>query len=146
MNTSLHIHKIFPVESSYIEKLERRMGLEFPEIYKKRMMEENGGEIKTAGQIWQLFPFFDESDIHRMIYTCDHIGISTIFARKWVHFPQGAVAIGSNSLGDMLILLPEKHHPYRLAESVYIWNRQKGEVVELAKDIHMSIMVEGLRD
>lgn len=140
MNTSLPYLKIFPVKSIYIEELEHRLGLEFPVIYKEKMMKENGGKIKTAGHTWQLFPFFDESDIHTMIHTCDHIGITTLHARKWAHFPQGAVVIGSNASGDMLILLPEKHSPSRLAESLYAWNRQRGEVVELAKDIHLSGM------
>lgn len=139
MNISLPAHKVFPVKSAYIEEMEFRLGITFPVVFKNRMMKENGGQIKAGGHIWHLFPFFDELDIHRMINTCDHIGIITLQARKWVLFPQEAVVIGSNTAGDLLILLPEKYHPAQLAECIYSWNRQSGQVAKLAGNILLTV-------
>lgn len=124
------------VEIRYIEELEREIGLKFPQIYKARMADQNGGVIVTTEHNWHLFPFFDKSDPVKIMSTCDHIGIETRNAKVWDDFPQDAVAIGKNEYGDLIMLSPDKEHQGMLSEIIYLWVRETGEVVELAKNIH----------
>lgn len=124
------------VEIRYIEELEKEIGLKFPDIYKARMVEQNGGVIETKEYDWHLFPFFDKSDPVKIMSTCDHIGIETRNAKVWDEFPEDAVAIGKNEYGDLIILSPDQDQQGMLSEIVYLWVRETGEVIEFAKNIH----------
>lgn len=124
------------VNIRYIEELESEIGLKFTEIYKARMVEQNGGVIETMDYDWMLFPFFDKSDPMKIMSTYNHIGIETINAKVWDDFPKNAVAIGKNDFGDLIMLAPDKDHGGILSEIIYLWVRETGEVVELAKDIY----------
>ena len=56
----------FPVDIKYIIETEQELGLVFPDSFKSKMKKENGGELTTEDDDWQLFPFFDKSDNNRM--------------------------------------------------------------------------------
>ena len=99
----------FPVDLKYIVELENELGLKFPDKFKDKMIQENGGEIQTDNDLWILYPFLNKSNNKMISRTCNHIGLETKNAKEWINFPMDAVAIGQNGLGDLLILLPNKN-------------------------------------
>lgn len=48
----------FRVDIKHIEETENKLGLIFPEIFKEKMKKENGGEIETVDDVWQIIPFY----------------------------------------------------------------------------------------
>ena len=125
----------FPVNIKYIIETEQELGLVFPDSFKSKMKKENGGELTTEDDDWQLFPFFDKSDNKRMSRTCNHIILETIQARSWDNFPDNGVAIASNGSGDNLILLPLENDNQKLREEIYLWQHETGDIQQVAKTI-----------
>lgn len=125
----------FPIDIKYILETEDELGIEFPEQFKKKMIFQNGGEILTVEDTWQLFPFFDKSDRNRIRRTCNHIIVETEEAKECNNFPENAIAIATNGLGDNLILLPSEKNSRILKEEIYLWLHETGEVIEIAKTI-----------
>jgi hypothetical protein len=125
--------------------MEREMGLRFPEHYKRKLFRENGGELATSTDEWQLFPVFDQTDRKRISRTCNNIATETKKQRNWPRFPSEAVAIGSNGYGDILILLPESPASKVLSDTIYWWNHETGNVSKLANSIEemLSIQADG---
>ena len=125
----------FPVDIKYIIETEHQLGLVFPESFKAKMLKENGGELTTEDDDWQLFPFFDKSDNKRISRTCNHIVLETKQARSWDNFPNNGVAIASNGSGDNLILVPIDNDSEKLNEEIYLWLHETGEIEKLADSI-----------
>jgi len=125
----------FPVDLKYIIETEKELGLVFPDSFKSKMTQANGGELMTEDDDWQLFPFFDKSDNKRMSRTCNHIILETKQARSWDNFPHNGIAIASNGSGDNLILLPSDNDNKKLKNEIYLWQHETGEIQELAKTI-----------
>ena len=125
----------FPIELTYIKKTEDELGVWFPDDFKAKMMQENGGELSTEEDDWQLYPFFDQSDKKRMSRTCNHIGLETKQAQAWRNFPINAIAIASNGSGDHLILLPEAGNEKQLSEVIYAWWHEEGIPKKVADSI-----------
>lgn len=118
----------FPVDIKYIIETEQELGLVFPDNFKSKMTKENGGELITEDDDWQLFPFFDKSDNKRMSRTCNHIVLETQQARTWNNFPDNGIAIASNGSGDNLILLPLDTDNKKLREEIYLWQHETGDI------------------
>lgn len=125
----------FPIESKYIIQTEDELGVLFPKRFKAKMMQENGGELSTKEDDWQLYPFFDQSDKKRKSRTCNHIGLETKQAKEWRNFPTNAIAIASNGSGDHLILLPEADNEKQLSEVIYAWWHEEGIPNKIADSI-----------
>ena len=125
----------FPVDIEYIVETERELELEFPNNFKARMINKNGGEVMTSDDEWQLFPFFDKSDRKRLSRTSNHIILETKQARQWNGFPGNGIAIAENGYGDKLILLPFDNNSKKLKEEIYLWLHETGEIQEVAKTI-----------
>lgn len=125
----------FPVDIKYIIETEQELGLVFPDSFKSKMTKENGGELFTDGDDWQLFPFFDKSDKKRMSRTCNHIVLETQQARTWDNFPGNGIAIASNGSGDNLILLLLDNDNKKLREEIYLWQHETGDIQQVAKTI-----------
>lgn len=125
----------FPLDSKYIIETEQELGVVFPDSFKSKMTIENGGELMTEDDDWQLFPFFDKSDNKRMSRTCNHIVLETKQARAWDNFPDNGIAIASNGSGDNLILLPLDNDNKKLREEIYLWQHETGDILEVAKTI-----------
>lgn len=125
----------FPIDIKYIIETEQELGLVFPDSFKAKMTKENGGELMTEDDDWQLFPFFDKSDNKRMSRTCNHIVLETKQARAWDNFPNNGIAIASNGSGDNLILLPFDNDNKKLKEEIYLWQHETGDIQEVAKTI-----------
>ncbi|GGH27587.1 SMI1/KNR4 family protein [Sphingobacterium alkalisoli] len=125
----------FPVNTKYIIETEKELGLIFPHNFKTKMTEENGGELMTDDDDWQLFPFFDKSDKKRISRTSNHIVLETNQAKQWDNFPTNGIAIASNGSGDFLILLPAKENNKQLGNEIYIWFHETGEIEKIADAI-----------
>lgn len=124
----------FPIDIKYIIETEEKLGLKFPSIFIKKMMDENGGEAVTEDDDWNLYPFFDRSDKKRISRTCNHIILETKQAQEWNNFPLNAIAIARNGSGDQLILLPSDNKEV-LSDNIYFWNHETGEVEKVADNI-----------
>ena len=122
----------FPVAVEYVRKTEAMLGRKLPPGYVIRLCRENGGEVLTDGDVWQLHPIFDDSDRTRLKRTCNDLVRETVVARKWPDFPPEAVAIGENGGGDRLILLPADEGRY--GDVVYWWDHETGEIHQVADD------------
>jgi hypothetical protein len=118
----------FPVDKKFIIETEAKLGMQFPQAYRVRMLRDNGGELSINGDGWQLHPFFDTSDRKRIARTCNDITRETKEAREWRGFPANAVAIGTNGTGDRLVFLPEPDSSI-LQDHPFIWLHETGELV-----------------
>lgn len=124
----------FPVEIKYIEETEKTLSVKFPNIYKQKMLNANGGEIVTEEYEFELFPFFDKSDKKRISRTCNHIGLETKNAKEWTGFPENAIAISSDGFGNLLVL---KHDgDGMLKDDVLFWNHEDGSLESIAQNIN----------
>jgi hypothetical protein len=123
----------FPVESKYISECESNLQVQFPESFKLKMMEMNGGEFKKGRRVFQLHPFFDKSSKKRIKRTCYHIGYETKKAHEWSGFPEDAVAIGSDGTGDLLVLRHDGDGI--LKDHLYLWNHETREARKIADRI-----------
>lgn len=125
----------FPVELKFIEETERKLGVRFPEPFRRKMQQDNGGELETGDDVWQLHPFFDSSDKKRLKRTASHIGRETEVSRKWSGWPDRAIAIGSNGGGDRLIFLRSESDASVCEAALYWWDHETGEVHRIAIDM-----------
>lgn len=126
----------FPVDIKYIEQAEREAGRVFPEKFKAKMTEYNGGELTTDDDDWILFPFLDQSDNKRLSRTCNHILLETEKAKTWDAFPKDAIAIGENGCGDYLLLQRNDRLSDRLSETIFVWRHETGEIGIVAESIN----------
>ncbi|HFQ5215812.1 TPA: SMI1/KNR4 family protein [Vibrio parahaemolyticus] len=121
----------FPIDEKYIVEFESELGLQLPENYKNGLLCSNGGEVVTSSDVWQLFPVFDKSNRKRVTRTANHILVETKSANEWGGFPCTAVAIASNGMGDLAILVPEQENAGQLKDIVYRWHHETGDVTIL---------------
>jgi len=126
----------FPIDIKYIIETEQELGLAFPDNFKSKMTQVNGGELMTEDDDWQLFPFFDKSDNKRISRTCNHIILETNQAKQWENFPVNGIAIGSNGCGDLLLLLPTKEDNRKLSDEIFMWFHETGETEKIADSIN----------
>jgi hypothetical protein len=117
----------FPVAEQYIAEAERKLGVSFPPAFRTRMSRDNGGELSTDEDDWQLFPFFDTSDRKRIARTANDIVRETASARNWRGFPPAAIAIAANGLGDKLVFLPTAGSTM-LQPQPFVWLHETGEL------------------
>lgn len=125
----------YPLDIKYIIETEQELEMLFPDNFKIKMLKENGGELMTDDDSWQLFPFFDKSDNKRMSRTCNHIILETKQAKSWDNFPENGVAVASNGSGDFLILLLIKGNAQKLSDEIFIWFHETGEIEKIADKI-----------
>jgi hypothetical protein len=117
----------FPVAEQFIAETERKLGASFPQAFRERMSRSNGGELSTADEVWQLYPFFDTSDRKRLSRTSNDIVRETASARQSFGFPAEAIAIGANGCGDHLVFLPTPGSTV-LQPQPFIWLHETGEL------------------
>ncbi len=124
----------FPIPESEIAKTEAKIGIRFPESFRKAMMADNGGEVITEEDQWELFPFFDTTDRKRLSRTSNDILRETVESRKWRGFPENGWAVANNGFGDHIVFLRSASDPSRFEDTVYTFWHETGEVKVLAKD------------
>jgi hypothetical protein len=125
----------FPIDIKYIEQAERDTNKIFPEKFKAKMIEYNGGELTTDDDNWILFPFLDQSDSKRLSRTCNHILFETEKAKEWIDFPKNAIAIGENGYGDYLILQQIDTLSSVLSETLFAWRHENGKIDIIADSV-----------
>ena len=126
----------FPVDEKYILSTEEKLKVKFPESFRKKMIEENGGTVETPPDAWDLYPFFDTSNKKRMKRTSNDIIRETNVAREWDTFPKDAIAIGANGSGDQLIFMRVSVAPDKCENTVYWWDHENGNINKVANDFN----------
>jgi hypothetical protein len=122
----------FPVESGFIEQAESKLGVRFPESYRRRLLRRNGGELALAADwIFQLAPVRDDSNAERLRRTWDDVVRQTEQARTWRRFPANAVVIGQDGCGNLLVLLPDGSGVCEVA----VWDHETGRIDAMQHDI-----------
>ena len=114
-----------PTHQKSIDNAEASLGLSLPAWLKERLIRENGGEIETGEDIWQLFSVLDTSDRKTASRSATNIVSETKSAHTWTGFPPNAIAIADNGTGDLLILLADESG--QLGPEVYLWMHDSDE-------------------
>jgi hypothetical protein len=63
----------FPISADMVKRTEAKLGRKLPLGYVARMCQDNGGEIATDEDDWEMFPIFDDSDKKRLKRTCNDL-------------------------------------------------------------------------
>ena len=121
----------FPVEEKYIESTEQKLGVRFPDSFRSKMMERNGGEVAVGTDSFTLHPFFDTSDKKRIKRTTSNITHETQYARQNCRLPESLVVIGSNGGGDTLVY---QIHPDGSIDPKIYWFDHETEQIHHAAD------------
>ncbi len=124
----------FPLDTIFVDPAAQKLGIRLPISYIVKMQRSNGGDINVAGDDWQLFPIYDDSDKNSIRRTCNDIVRETKLARERACFPSDGVAIASNGGGDLLLFLPNEMGE-RMSEAIYFWDHQTGESKSVAEAI-----------
>ena len=119
----------FDLSEEQLALTEAELGASLPHDYREAMKVENGGEAKTEEDDWELYPIKDISDRKRTTRTCNHIIVETKSCDGFGNFPENALAIASNGLGDQMVFLKRSQE---FEPQVYIWLHETGETQLLA--------------
>lgn len=119
----------FPVAESLVAAAEARLGRRLPDTHRRRLLEENGGEIRASGETWWLFPVWDPTNKKTMARTASHIlRENEMLRREWPDvLPAGYLTIAENGGGDYLVLAPE-------ADAIAYWDHETGEIAAVDVD------------
>jgi hypothetical protein len=121
----------FDLAETFVLAAERELGSPLPASYRGALLRENGGELATESDDWELYPIADASDRKRLSRTANHIIKETESCRSWPHFPEGALAIAGNGSGDQLVFLKEGA---RFGPAVYAWSHETGAIEKVSDD------------
>jgi hypothetical protein len=119
----------FNLPEEQLTKTEEELGTTLPHAYREAMKLDNGGEASTEEDDWEIYPIRDTSDRKRISRTCNHIIYETEFCKGFGNFPDEALAIASNGLGDQMVFLKESG---QFLNTVYLWLHETGELKPLA--------------
>lgn len=119
----------FNLSEEQLEQSELELGAKFPHEYREAMKLDNGGEASTEEDDWEFYPIRDTSDRKRLSRTCNHVITETESCRGFGNFPENAIAIAGNGLGDQMVLVREGSS---IKPNVYLWLHETGELQELA--------------
>ena len=102
--------------------MEGRLGRRLPDAHRRRLIRENGGEIRADREDWTLFPVWDPTNRKTMGRTGNHIvRENEALRRDWADIlPAGSIAIADNGGGDLLVLSPG-------SDDVLFWDHETGE-------------------
>jgi len=121
----------FDIAESFILEVEREIGATLPSSYRSSMLGENGGEIETETDSWELYPIADTSDRKRLSRTANHIIRETSLCRAWPGFPEDALAIAGNGTGDQLVFLKQGSV---FESTVYAWSHETAALTKVANE------------
>jgi len=119
----------FNLSEEQLAQTEKELGAKLPLEYREAMKLDNGGEASTEEDDWELYPIKDVSDRKRLSRTCNHIINETESCKGFGNFPENAVAIASNGLGDQMVFIKES---VQFQNIVFLWLHETGELRELA--------------
>mgnify|MGYP000182696502 FL=1 len=119
----------FNLSEDQLAQTEKELGAKLPYEYREAMKLDNGGEASTEADDWEFSPIRDTSDKKRLSRTCNHIINETESCKGFGNFPEGAIAIANNGLGDQMVFIKESG---QLLNKVFLWLHETGELQELA--------------
>ena len=119
----------FNLSEEELAQTEKELGAKLPHEYREAMKLDNGGEASTEEDDWEFYPIKDTSDRKRLSRTCNHIISETKSCKGFGNFPDEAVAIANNGLGDQMVFLKESG---QFLSNVFLWLHETGELQELA--------------
>ncbi len=119
----------FNLSEEQLALTEKELGVNLPHEYREAMKLDNGGEASTEEDDWELYPIRDTSDRKRLSRTCNHIINETNSCKGFGNFPENALAIAGNGLGDQMVFIKETGQFLR---KVFLWLHETGELKELA--------------
>lgn len=120
----------FNLSEEQLAQTEKEIGVKFPHEYREAMKLDNGGEASTDEDDWEFYPIKDTSDKKRLSRTCNHIINETESCKDFGNFPNHAVAIASNGLGDQMVFIKESG---KFLNKVFLWLHESGELQEFAE-------------
>lgn len=123
----------FNLAEEQIAQAEKELDAKLPYEYREAMKLNNGGEVSTEEDDWELYPIKDTSDRKRLSRTCNHIIHETKSCRGFGNFPENALAIAGNGFGDQMVFLKEDGQYLNI---VYLWLHETGEIQELAESFN----------
>jgi len=125
----------FPVEELYIQNAESELGVRFPDSFRNKMQEANGGRVDVGEDNYELHPFYDTSNRKRITRTCNSIVHETKKEREggW-QLPDRIIVIGNNGSGDKLVFQVEANGC--IDPSVYWFDHETRELKLAAKDFN----------
>lgn len=129
----------FPVAESDIEVAERGLGVRLPPRLRERLAVENGGEVETEQDSFELFKILDTSGTKRLARaSARDIVRENAAAHEWPGFPADAVTIADNGSGDFLVLL---RNDQGLSDTAFVWTHETEELesVGTLSDLNCSV-------
>jgi hypothetical protein len=118
----------FPVDEERVAAAEEALGRPLPAGLRERLLRDNGGEVIVEGYPgdaeWQLHPVWDDGDRKRMGRTANHLVRET---EEHGELPDGAVVVGANGTGDLLVLPAGDDEPAW-------WDHETGELHAVRTD------------
>ena len=127
----------FPASEELVAQAERELGRDLPDELRRRLIENNGGEIAVVPwpDVWSLYPVRDDTDRRRLARTASHIvrqHTELAELREAGDLPDDAIAIAENAGGDLLLRLA--------SESFAVWDH---ETAELDEDVSVTWTTPG---
>lgn len=129
----------FNVDEKYILAAEAELKVQFPESFRRKMMQVNGGAVfipypneTEEGEIFFLYPFFDSSDKKRISRTCNDIVRETKLSREKYGLEEHLIVIGSDQSKCWLVLRIEDDGV--LGRAVYILPFGSDTMYKVAQD------------
>lgn len=119
----------FDLSEEQLSQTEKELGAKLPHEYREAMKLDNGGEGSTEEDDWEFYPIKDTSDRKRLARTCNHIINETESCKGFGNFPEEALVIASNGLGDQMVFIKESG---QFLGKVFLWLHETGEIQELA--------------
>ena len=119
----------FNLSEEQLAQTEKELGAKLPHEYREAMKLDNGGEASTEEDDWDFYPIKDVSDRKRLSRTCNHIISETESCKGFGNFPDEAIAIASNGLGDQMVFIKESG---QFLNNVFLRLHETGELQELA--------------
>lgn len=119
----------FNLPEEQLVQTEKELGCSLPIEYREAMKSDNGGEVRTEEDDWELYSIKDTSDRKRISRTCNHIIVETESCMGFGNFPENALAVAGNGLGDQMVFIKEFG---QYLSTVYIWLHESGELQKLA--------------
>ena len=123
----------FDLSEEQLARTESELGAKLPHEYREAMKVDNGGEASTEEDDWEFYPIRDTLDRKRVSRTCNHIINETGSCRGFGNFPDNAIAIAGNGLGDQMVLLKNDGS---FGDTVYLWLHETGELQILASSFN----------
>jgi SMI1 / KNR4 family (SUKH-1) len=123
----------YPTTEKFVSDAEQLLMARLPTEFRNRLLANNGGELSTSNDDWQVFPVLDSTDRKRTSRTVNNIVRESQLAASWPLFPKGAVAVAENGTGDLLIFLRDADTG-ALSGRLYEWSHESGECKETSLD------------